>query len=123
VLAYARANSVNWAEFGAPGDRLGLVTAGKSYADLRQALMDLGLDEPALRALACGCWRGSSPLDGDAVRAFARTDEVVRSRRSAARGKEEALAGPAVSGPGKADESGAPLFLIQGVAPTRPRSG
>ena len=51
VLAYARANSLSWAEIGARGDRVGLVTAGKSYADVRQALDDLGLDERALRRL------------------------------------------------------------------------
>ena len=51
VLTYARANSLTWAEVGGPGDRVGLVTAGKSHADLRQALLDLGLDDGALRRL------------------------------------------------------------------------
>ena len=34
-------------EVSTPQDRLGIVTAGKSYADLRQALWDLGLDDAA----------------------------------------------------------------------------
>jgi indolepyruvate ferredoxin oxidoreductase len=37
------------------GDRLGLVTAGKSYADLRQALLDFGLDEARCARWACAC--------------------------------------------------------------------
>jgi len=48
ALAYARENGVNRIE-GARDARLGIVTAGKSYFDLRQALRDLGL--PAERDL------------------------------------------------------------------------
>ena len=39
-----------------PGDRIGLVAAGKTYFDLREALAVLGLDEPDLERLrASGC--------------------------------------------------------------------
>ncbi len=122
VLAYARANSLNWAEFGAPGDRLGLVTAGKSYADLRQALMDLGLDEPALRALGVRLLRVGLiyPLDPEAIREFARDLReivVVEEKRGFLEGQvKEALAGASQSLRvlGKADETGAPMFPIQG---------
>ena len=122
VLAYARANSLSWAEIGARGDRVGLVTAGKSYADLRQALVDLGLDERALRRLGVRLLRVGLiyPLDADAVRAFARDlDEivVVEEKRGFLEGQvKEALAGlpRGVRVLGKADETGAPLFPIQG---------
>jgi indolepyruvate ferredoxin oxidoreductase len=122
VLAYARANSLTWAEIGARGDRVGLVTAGKSHADLRQALLDLGLDEAALRALGVRVLKVGLiyPLDADAIRAFARElDEVVvvEEKRGFLEGQvKEALAGLArgVRVLGKADETGAPLFPIQG---------
>jgi indolepyruvate ferredoxin oxidoreductase len=122
VLAYARANSLAWAEVGAPGDRVGLVTAGKSHADLRQALLDLGLDEGALRRLGVRLLRVGLiyPLDAEAIRAFAGgLDEVVvvEEKRGFLEGQvKEALAGldRGVRVLGKADETGAPLFPIQG---------
>ena len=53
VLAYARANSLTRSEVGARGDRVGLVTAGKSHGDLRQALLDLG---PAILVVTRMLW-------------------------------------------------------------------
>ena len=122
VLAYSRANSLAWAEVGGPGDRVGLVTAGKSHADLRQALDDLGLDEAALGRLGVRLLRTALiyPLDLEAIRGFARgLDEivVVEEKRGFLESQvKEALAG-LPQGPrvfGKADETGAPLFPIQG---------
>ena len=122
VLAYARANSLIWAEVGAPGDCLGLVTAGKAHADLRQALLDLGLDDAALRRLGVRILRAALiyPLDPEAVRGFARgLEEIVVVEEK--RGFLEAQVKEALSGLrrgvrvfGKADETGAPLFPIQG---------
>src|SRR5262245_62057286 len=122
ALAYARANSLTCAEVGARGDRVGLVTAGKSHADLHQALLDLGLDETALRALGVRVLKVGLiyPLDADAIRAFARElDEVlvVEEKRGFLEGQvKEALAGlpRGVRVLGKTDETGAPLFPIQG---------
>ncbi|MGI6873303.1 indolepyruvate ferredoxin oxidoreductase family protein [Amycolatopsis sp. 3B14] len=48
ALEYLRASGVNRIVRSGPGDRIGIVTAGKSYLDLRQALRALGLDEDAL---------------------------------------------------------------------------
>jgi indolepyruvate ferredoxin oxidoreductase len=122
VLAYARANSLNWAEAGAPGDRLGLVSAGKSSADLRQALRDLGLDAAALRRLGVRLLRVGLiyPLDPAAVRDFARDLDavvVVEEKRGFLEAQvKEALCGAPrpVRVVGKHDEAGAPLFPIQG---------
>ncbi len=50
AVAYARANRLDRVVVGSPRDRLALVAAGKSWADLRQALDDLGLDDAALSA-------------------------------------------------------------------------
>src|SRR5262249_33826682 len=93
-----------------------------SHADLRQALLDLGLDETALRALGVRVLKVGLiyPLDADAIRAFARElDEVivVEEKRSFVEAQvKEALAGLArgVRVLGKTDETGAPLFPIQG---------
>jgi indolepyruvate ferredoxin oxidoreductase len=50
VLAYSRANGLNRIVRSAPGDRIGIVSAGKSWADTLQALEDLGFDARALEA-------------------------------------------------------------------------
>jgi indolepyruvate ferredoxin oxidoreductase len=122
VLAYARANSLTWAEVGAPGDRVGLVTAGKSHADLRQALADLGLDDAALGRLGVRVLRAALiyPVDPEAIRGFAQGLEevvVVEEKRGFLEAQvKESLAGlgRGVRVLGKADETGAPLFPIQG---------
>lgn len=73
ALDYIRANKLNQVVLDAPQARFGIVAAGKAYLDLRQALVDLGLDEAAcrdigIRILKVGCvW----PLHADDVREFA----------------------------------------------------
>ena len=73
ALAYARANGVNVIErFG--GDAwLGVVAAGKSYHDLRQALGDMGLDDRGLARAGIRILRPGMiwPLDPEVVREFA----------------------------------------------------
>jgi len=78
ALAYARENAVNRIE-GARDAWLGVLTGGKSYFDVRQALLDMGLDERALerhgiRLLKLGMiW----PLEPEVVEDFARgLDEI-----------------------------------------------
>ncbi len=72
ALAYVRANDLNKVTHGA-GKKIGIVSAGKAYQDLLQALSDMGLDDVALTKLGVtiakiGCtW----PLDPDFVREFA----------------------------------------------------
>lgn len=78
VLAYARANGLNRIERDEPGARLGIVSAGKAYRDMTQALANLGIDagrrRPALRVLKVGMvW----PLDPEIVREFARGLDVI----------------------------------------------
>ncbi|MGI9334712.1 MAG: indolepyruvate ferredoxin oxidoreductase family protein [Gammaproteobacteria bacterium] len=73
ALAFARANGLNRVVIDSPSPRLGLVTTGKSYLDVRQALEDLGIDEAlaarlGLRVLKVGM---SWPLDREIVRRFA----------------------------------------------------
>jgi len=49
ALEYARLNPVNRIMSSAPGDRVGIIAAGKTYLDVREALTLLGLDEAGLR--------------------------------------------------------------------------
>jgi indolepyruvate ferredoxin oxidoreductase len=122
VLAYARANRLDRVLARGDRDRLGIITAGKSAADARQALRDMGLDDQALarggiRLLSVGL---IYPLDGELIRDFARDLEeivVIEEKRGFLESQvKEALAG--VGRPcrivGKLDERGAPLFPIQG---------
>ncbi|MDE3010137.1 MAG: indolepyruvate ferredoxin oxidoreductase family protein [Pseudomonadota bacterium] len=73
ALAYVRANRLNRVVIGSPDDRFGIMAAGKSYLDVRQALVDLGLDEHdchrlGIRVFKVGC---SWPLEAQATREFA----------------------------------------------------
>src|ERR1700729_4596997 len=45
ALAYVRANKLDRVEIDSPHARFGIMTAGKAYLDVRQALSDLGLDD------------------------------------------------------------------------------
>lgn len=85
--AFARANNLNRVMLDSPNPRLGIITTGKSYLDVRQALEDLGLDEElcakvGLRVLKVGM---SWPLEPVSVHEFAEgLDEilVVEEKRS-----------------------------------------
>jgi len=78
ALAYARDNGVNAIE-GAGEAWLGIVVGGKPYYDLKHALRDLGVDDPALeragiRILKLGMiW----PLEREIVHEFARGLEEI----------------------------------------------
>ncbi|MGH3380850.1 MAG: indolepyruvate ferredoxin oxidoreductase family protein [Actinoallomurus sp.] len=48
AIEYVRVSGVNRVQRAEPGDRIGIVAAGKPYLDLQQALRLLGLDEAAL---------------------------------------------------------------------------
>jgi indolepyruvate ferredoxin oxidoreductase len=80
VTAYARQHRLDRVVAASGADRLGIVTAGKSYADVRQALADMGLDGDAvgrspIRILKAGlCY----PMDASAVAEFATgLDQIV----------------------------------------------
>ena len=79
ALAYARANQLNRVVIDSPQPRLGIVTAGKSYLDVRQALDALGIDERlaaeiGLRVFKVGMtW----PLEAEGTRHFAEGLEEI----------------------------------------------
>lgn len=124
AIAFARANGLNRVDIAPAAPRLVIVTAGKSWLDVRQALRDLGLDEAKCRAMGLGVVKlGMTwPLDPDFVCsacAEAQTLMVVEEKRPII---EEQLAvalyGVAGRRPeiiGKRDEAGRPLFPLDGV--------
>lgn len=80
ALAYVRANKLDRIEIDSPHARFGIMTAGKAYLDVRQALIDLGLDDETcarigIRLYKVGCvW----PLEAQGAQAFARgLDEIL----------------------------------------------
>jgi indolepyruvate ferredoxin oxidoreductase len=80
VVEYARLNRLNTITRSRPGDKLGILAAGKIYLEVAQALHDLGLDDRALdrfgiRLLKIGMpW----PLDPQTIREFADgLDEII----------------------------------------------
>ena len=79
AIAYARANKLNRIIFDSPRPRLGIISCGKAYLDVRQALDDLGIDEQyaadiGLRLFKVGMpW----PLEADSVRQFAEGLEEI----------------------------------------------
>ena len=78
--AYGRANRLDRAVIDGPGRRLGIVTTGKSYLDVRQALDDLAIDEARAKRLGIALYKvGMSwPLEPDGIRRFASgLDEIV----------------------------------------------
>lgn len=85
--AFALANNLDQIKLDSPNPRLGIITTGKSYLDVRQALNDLGLDDElcaqvGLRVLKVGM---SWPLEPVSVHQFAEgLDEilVVEEKRS-----------------------------------------
>ena len=86
VRAFARANRLDRVIFGGPTRRFGIVTTGKSYLDVRQALHDMGIDEKAAQEIGIGLYKvGMSwPLEPQGLRAFAEGLEellVVEEKR------------------------------------------
>ncbi len=123
VRAFARANSFDRLVFDSPRARLGIVSTGKSYLDLRQALADLGIDRDmaarlGLRVLKLGLvW----PLEPERMRAFAAGLEqivVVEEKRALIETQLKELLYRRAGAPqivGKRDERDAPLFPSHGA--------
>ncbi len=83
ALAYARANGLDrmvWdSPPGARPPRLGIITTGKSYGDVMQALADLGIDEKVARDVGIRLYKvGMSwPLEPQGARRFAQGLEEI----------------------------------------------
>ncbi|MBC9073364.1 indolepyruvate ferredoxin oxidoreductase family protein [Thauera sp. CAU 1555] len=80
ALAYARANGLNRIVIDSPAPRLGIITCGKSYLDVRQAFDDLGIDEQLAAEIGIRLYKVGMvwPLESDGVRHFAEgLDEIL----------------------------------------------
>ncbi|MGE5471878.1 MAG: indolepyruvate ferredoxin oxidoreductase family protein [Bacteroidota bacterium] len=73
ALAYARANKLNRVIIDSPNPRLGILTAGKSYLDVRQALDELGIDDALAAEIGIRLYKVGMvwPLESEGVRQFA----------------------------------------------------
>ncbi len=124
ALAFCRANSLNRAVLSGPRRRFGIVTAGKAYLDVRQALDDLGIDAAAARELGIAVYKVGMvwPLEPEGMTAFARgLDEilVVEEKRGIVEEQLKDLLYHLPDGErprivGKADETGAPFVPVAG---------
>lgn len=72
-LSYVRANKLDRVVLDSPQARFGIMTAGKAYLDVRQALVDLGLDEDTCRRIGIRLYKVGCvwPLEAHGARAFA----------------------------------------------------
>jgi indolepyruvate ferredoxin oxidoreductase len=124
MLAFVRANKINrQITSGGRNPRIGVITTGKAYLDVRQALDELGIDEVkandfGLRIHKIGCpW----PIGRDELKAFAQGLDliiVVEEKRSLIEVQvREELYGTANQPVciGKRDEQGNWLFPVKGA--------
>lgn len=76
---YAAANKLNNVVFENPEAWLGIITAGKTYNDLRQCFLELGLDDAALRRYGIRILKMGMlfPMEPQIVRDFARGLEEI----------------------------------------------
>jgi len=118
VLAFARSNRIDRSVIDGPVARLGVITHGKSYLDVQQALDNLNLSEQAAAELGLRLYKVGMPwpLEPEGAAEFANgldTILVVEEKRSLIEfqlkeqlyGRREA---PAIVG--KLDEQGETLF-------------
>ncbi len=87
ALAFARANRLDKVVLDSPKRRFGIVTTGKSYLDVRQALDDLGIDEALAAEIGLVVYKVAMPwpLEREGVRHFAEGLEeilVVEEKRA-----------------------------------------
>jgi indolepyruvate ferredoxin oxidoreductase len=71
--AFVRANGLDRVVLEVPRRRLGIVTTGKAYGDLRQALEDIGLDDEKARELGISIYKLAMtwPIEPEGLRSFA----------------------------------------------------
>ncbi len=70
--AFARKNQIDRVVWDSPRPRFGIITSGKSYGDVRQALLDLGITEEIARDIGIRLYKVGMtwPLEPKGVQAF-----------------------------------------------------
>ncbi len=79
ALHYCRVNRLNRIVIDSPKPRLGIITSGKSYLDVRQALDDLGITEADAAEIGLRVYKIAMPwpLEPEGVRQFAEGLEEI----------------------------------------------
>src|SRR5260221_2129161 len=79
ALHYCRVNQLNKVVIDSPKPRLGIATSGKSYPDVRQALIDLGITEADCADMGIRVYKIAMPwpLEPEGVRNFAEGLEEI----------------------------------------------
>jgi indolepyruvate ferredoxin oxidoreductase len=79
ALHYCRANQLNRIVIDSPNPRLGIITSGKSYLDVRQALADLGITDSDAAEIGIRVFKVAMPwpLEPEGVRHFAEGLEEI----------------------------------------------
>lgn len=79
VKRYARANNLNNVVFPNPNAWIGIISAGKTYNDLNQAFLEMGLDDDALRHYGIRILKMGMlfPMEPTIVREFAQGLEEI----------------------------------------------
>jgi indolepyruvate ferredoxin oxidoreductase len=65
ALAFARANNLNYVSHSSPKPRIGIVAMGKTWRDVRQALVDLGISEQQAADLGITILKVGMPFPAD----------------------------------------------------------
>jgi indolepyruvate ferredoxin oxidoreductase len=124
MLAFVRANKLNrYIASGGRAPKIGVITTGKSYLDVRQALDELGIDEPRCNALGLRLYKIGCPwpISQRDLKEFAAGLDliiVVEEKRSLIEVQvREELYGTANQPAciGKKDEQGNWLFPVKGA--------
>ncbi len=124
VQAFAKANKIDRTVMGGEKAKIGIVSAGKAYLDLMQALAELGIDEARAEELGLSVYKVGLvwPMEPDGLIKFADGLEqilVVEEKRAfmETQIKEIFYNRPVSDRPvviGKQDETGAPLLPTHG---------
>ena len=122
VSAFLRQNPIDRQVLGDTHGQLGIISTGKSYLDVRRALLELGIDEVRSKSLGLKLYKVGMPwpLEPDGLKAFAsgtRKLVVVEEKRALIEDQVRSILYGVANPPevvGKADESGAVLFQAHG---------
>lgn len=118
VKAFWRANSLDRLIFNSPDSRIGIVTTGKSYSDVRRALTELRIDENKARRFGLRLYKValSWPLETEGLQRFAKGLEkiiVVEEKRGLVEDQIKTLLYGSANTPvviGKLDQQGRALL-------------
>jgi len=118
ALAFVRANGFDKTPIDHPDARFGILATGKAYANVLQALVDLGIDDALARQLGLRLYKPGLvwPLEPEGARAFVRGLRdvlVIEERRDLVEGQLKQICYGLSERPnivGKRDENGRPLI-------------